>query len=252
MIDINCQILHGFDNGAKHSEESIAIAREAVKQGVDTIIATPTHTSGDFHRFKLETVNQVNIINQRLSEENIPLTVLPGQIAPIDEELLTNINENVLFINEISSYLLLELPPNDIPHYTRQLIFDMQIQGYKPIIVHPERNQQMMSEPNQLYELVRQGALVQLSAQSITGEHGKKVYKLAHEFMENNLAHFIGSEANNQDDYLLEQALKVIKKKFDKSTVSFFVENPFLLINGETVLANEPVHITKKKILGIL
>jgi protein-tyrosine phosphatase len=41
MIDIHCHILSGIDDGAKTVEDSILMAKQAVSEGIHTIIATP-------------------------------------------------------------------------------------------------------------------------------------------------------------------------------------------------------------------
>ena len=41
MIDIHCHILPGIDDGAQNIHDSIDMAKEAVREGMTTIIATP-------------------------------------------------------------------------------------------------------------------------------------------------------------------------------------------------------------------
>ncbi|MUV37182.1 Protein-tyrosine-phosphatase [Lentibacillus sp. JNUCC-1] len=48
MIDIHSHILPGVDDGAQTEQDSLAMAREAVRQGITTIIATPHHRNGSF------------------------------------------------------------------------------------------------------------------------------------------------------------------------------------------------------------
>ena len=48
MIDIHCHILPGIDDGAKTIDDSIDMAKEAVQEGVITIIATPHHKNGQY------------------------------------------------------------------------------------------------------------------------------------------------------------------------------------------------------------
>ena len=77
MIDIHCHILPSIDDGAADDTESLKMAREAVRQGIDTIIATPHHVK---YRYDTDrhTVNEaVSLLNKRLNKEGIPLTVLP-------------------------------------------------------------------------------------------------------------------------------------------------------------------------------
>jgi protein-tyrosine phosphatase len=46
MIDIHNHILPGIDDGCRSLEESLELARLAVKEGIHHIIATPHHANG--------------------------------------------------------------------------------------------------------------------------------------------------------------------------------------------------------------
>ncbi|GAE95228.1 manganese-dependent protein-tyrosine phosphatase [Gracilibacillus boraciitolerans JCM 21714] len=154
MIDIHCHILPGMDDGPKHIEESVEMAENAVSQGINTIIATPHHLNGSYDNYKPDIITAVAQLNDRLQADNIPLTILPGQETRINGEFVTDLENNQLLpLNETSSYLLVELPANHVPRYTKQLLFDLQLQNIKPIIVHPERNKEIIENPNILYDL---------------------------------------------------------------------------------------------------
>jgi len=43
MIDIHSHILYGLDDGAKDLAGSIEMARQAVAEGITSVIATPHH-----------------------------------------------------------------------------------------------------------------------------------------------------------------------------------------------------------------
>lgn len=58
MIDIHCHILPGLDDGAQTSEDSLAMAREAVKEGISEIIATPITNTRLFKMMVLPSVKQ--------------------------------------------------------------------------------------------------------------------------------------------------------------------------------------------------
>ena len=47
FVDIHCHLLPGIDDGAKSWEESLAMARMAVADGIETIVVTP-HQLGGF------------------------------------------------------------------------------------------------------------------------------------------------------------------------------------------------------------
>jgi protein-tyrosine phosphatase len=43
LIDLHCHILPGLDDGSSSAQESLAMARLALQDGIHTIVATP-HT----------------------------------------------------------------------------------------------------------------------------------------------------------------------------------------------------------------
>ena len=93
--------------------------------------------------------------------------------------------------------MLIEFPSSHLPRYANKLLFDLQVQGIVPIIVHPERNREIMENPDRLYNLVKEGALSQLTGTSVTGKMGKKIQKFSFDLIQTNLTHFIASDAHN-------------------------------------------------------
>lgn len=254
MIDIHCHILPGVDDGAKHMTESIEMAKSAVSQGITTIIATPHHLNGSYDNYKIDIIEAVKQLNEQLQAEDIPLTILPGQETRINGDMLADLEDgHLLPLNETSGYLFVELPSNHVPRYTNQLMFDLQVQGVKPIIVHPERNKELMENPNILYELVRDGTLTQITAASVAGKFGKKIKKFSLQLIESNLTHFIASDAHNVTTrgFAMQEAHSVIKSAYGTSLLYWFMENSQLLAEGELVVGESPVRIKKKKILGL-
>lgn len=254
MIDIHCHILPNIDDGAKHTADSVAMAKMAVSQGIHTIIATPHHKNGSYDNYKSDIISYVAQLNDRLQEEEIPLTVLPGQETRIYGEMVADYDQNeLLTLNETSGYLFVELPSNHVPRYTNQLLFDLQVHGLTPIIVHPERNKELIEHPNMLYDFVRNGTLTQVTAASVAGKFGKKIKKFSHELIDANLTHFIASDAHNTTTrgFCMQEASSEIKEVFGSGMLYYFMENAQYLIDGMTVIGDEPARIQKKKFLGL-
>ncbi|MGN8646350.1 tyrosine-protein phosphatase [Gracilibacillus sp. HCP3S3_G5_1] len=254
MIDIHCHILPGVDDGAKHAEDSVQMAKNAVSQGINTIIATPHHMNGSYDNYKDDILIAVDQLNDRLQEEDIPLTILPGQETRINGEMLTDLeNGQLLPLNETSGYLFVELPSNHVPRYTKQLMFDLQLKGIKPIIVHPERNKELIENPDILYDLVSNGTLTQVTAASIAGKFGKKIKKFSLQLIEANLTHFIASDAHNitSRGFVMQDAHALVKDKFGSSVLYWYMENAQYLVNGDHVVGDVPEKIKRKKIMGM-
>lgn len=254
MIDIHCHILPGIDDGAKHTEESVEMAKVAVSEGIHTIVATPHHWNGSYNNTRDEIIEAVQALNDRLQEEDIPLTILPGQETRINGDMVHGLETGELLpLNETSGYLFVELPSNHVPRYTKQLLFDLQVQGIKPIIVHPERNKEIMENPDLLFEIVRDGTLTQLTAGSVAGKFGKKIKKLSMQLIEANLTHFIASDAHNTKTrtFAMQEAFSTIKDEFGTSLMYWFMENAQYVINGEVVVGDVPEKVRTKKFLGL-
>jgi protein-tyrosine phosphatase len=104
-----------------------------------------------------------------------------------------------------------------------------------------------------LYRLVKDGALTQVTASSITGHFGKKVKKFSLELVENNLTHFIASDAHNTTTRAsrLRKAYEEVENEFGINQRYLLQENAEYLVNGENVVIEIPERVKKKKFLGL-
>lgn len=254
MIDIHCHILPGIDDGAQSYADSLEMARMAVGQGIRTIVATPHHRNGMYENTKNDILTYTNDLNAKLAAENIPLQILPGQESRINGDMVSGLaNNEILPMNESTKYVFVEFQSGHIPRYAKQLLFDIQVAGYIPIIVHPERNKEIMEHPSKLFDFVQKGALSQVTAASLAGKFGKNIQKFSHQLIEANLSHFIASDAHNTTTrgFCLQEAYDELHKQHGSEVLYIYRENCELLINGRTVIRDEAHPIKKKKILGL-
>ncbi|MYL40676.1 tyrosine-protein phosphatase [Virgibacillus salexigens] len=253
MIDIHSHILPGIDDGANNEEDSLALGRAAIDQGIQVIVATPHHQNGAFNNYRWEIERSVEILNKLFLREGLDLTVLPGQEVRIHGEMVEGVRKKELLPINYSKYLFVEFPSADVPRYTTQLLFDLQVEGYTPVIVHPERNRELLEHPNKLYEFISKGALAQLTAGSLIGKFGKDIQKFSQQLIGSNLIHFIASDAHNikSRKYYMREAFNEIKKQYGTEYYYMFLENSNLLIDNDNVNRFEPMRIKKKKFLGL-
>ncbi|PAE17934.1 tyrosine protein phosphatase [Virgibacillus sp. 7505] len=254
MIDIHCHILPGVDDGARTLEDSIEMAKAAAEQGIHTIVATPHHRNNQFDNYREDILMRVDELNRILEEENIEVNILPGQETRIYGDLAEGLSaKEILPVNLDTPYILVELPTSTVPKYTNKLLYDLQVEGYTPIIVHPERNSELLSKPDKLYELVKSGVLTQVTAASLVGKFGKKIQNFSHEIIQANLTHFIASDAHNvrSRGFAMQEALEDMKEKYGIDIIYAFQDNAYKVLEGETIVGDIPEKITRKKFLGI-
>jgi len=77
LIDLHCHLLPGVDDGALDLDDSVAMARVAVREGFEAICATP-HIRHD-HDVRIgEIAGRVAALGEELDRREIPLRVLTG------------------------------------------------------------------------------------------------------------------------------------------------------------------------------
>ncbi|MDN4071759.1 tyrosine-protein phosphatase [Fictibacillus terranigra] len=254
MIDVHSHVLPALDDGAVDLSASLDMAKQAVEDGITTLFATPHHRNGKYENSKQDILLETERLNEALIIHQIPLTILPGQEIRVYSEFLEDLaNDQLLTLNNLGKYILIELPSNAVPEYTSQIVYECKLQDITPIIVHPERNSELMENPQLLYELVAEGALTQLTASSIIGRFGKNIKSFSQKIIENHLTHFIASDAHNISSrgFHLWEAYDEISKKYGHQMTYDLQENAELILNNQNIYIEEPRPIKKKKLLGI-
>jgi protein-tyrosine phosphatase len=194
MIDIHCHPLPSVDDGAKTLEEAVEMCRMAASDGTTHLVATP-HCNYDYP-FHPE-VNQ-----EKLRELQAAVGEMPKLLLGCDFHLsYDNINQIIKdrgsFTINHSRYVLVEFDDHFIPENMDHVFYDLQVAGLVPILTHPERNPVLHRKPEMVYQWVTRGCLVQITAQSLTGNFGSTAQRLSEMWLARNLVHFFASDAHN-------------------------------------------------------
>jgi len=251
MIDIHSHILPGIDDGAEYIEESIEICETALSEGIETIIATPHYISREGEIEKTKLLSYVFMLNQELKNENINVTILPGMEIYINPELSQLYSQDKIITLNLKNYMLMELPLyNRLPVYLDDAIFNLQIKGIKPVIAHPERCKAVMDNPNIVYRLINNKCFIQVNSGSIVGLYGRDAQKTANLLLQHNMVHFVASDCHSLKGRksLLKEAYDMVAKKFSIGYADdLFINNQQKIINGESIITEEPLVIKRKK-----
>ena len=195
MIDLHTHLLPGWDDGAGGWEEARRMAEIALEDGVRKIVLTP-------HVFRLsKRLDEFSVLEERLNEflekmGGAGIDFFRGAEIYVHPEIVDSIRQADLSING-SRYFFLEFPPDYVLPGVKDLLFSIMLEGFTPIISHPERNVVFAQRPDLLCDLIRAGCLAQITAKSITGEFGSETRKTAQAFLTSNLVHLIASDAHN-------------------------------------------------------
>lgn len=225
MIDFHCHILPGIDDGAKDWAESLATARYLSQQGVTAIVATPHYMDGFFTPTAQEVLSLAHELQQRIDQAGISVRIYPGSEAQLNPNLPELVQQGkVLTINNQGKYLLVELPFYEVPRYTEDTLFRLRLAGVTPILAHPERNEELARDIDQVAKLVETGCLVQLNLGSLHGMFGSAAEKAAKQLLKRGLVHVVGSDMHGMEREV--QVAEVMRG------LSFKHEHALAILNG--------------------
>ena len=141
-----------------------------------------------------------------------PAKEVTSKVASLQETLSKNYIELKLYADADVHLCphMLELPSQVVPPGVKNEIFSLKLNEIIPIITHPERNQIIQKDIDILYEFVHMGALIQVTAMSITGDFGEMVMQCAERLLRHRLVHVIASNAHSSDSRppVLSQAVE--------------------------------------------
>lgn len=249
MVDSHGHLLWNVDDGPKSSEQALCIVEKIISAGVTDIIATPHFMHPKFHVDVATTTMGIQLLQQELLKNQLPLTVHIGHEVRLHEKLISNYSMQQIFTLAKSNYLLIELPPYSVPHYTLKMIQLLREKDVTPIIAHPERNKVIQENPAKLEQLIDAGAIAQLTAGSLTGQFGKTVQKFSLNLVKANLVHTYGSDVHNDTTrpFLFNEGLFYLEKKKMGAAGDILLENNKRIIKNTPLIFYEPEKIESVK-----
>lgn len=236
MIDIHSHILPGIDDGSKSIEMTLDMIKRAEREGIENIVATPHFRRGCFDVTYNEVKELVLKINKLLESEGIDIKVHAGQEVYFSERIIDDFEKGIIGTINDGKYMLLEFPMRKIPKEAADYMYELKLRGVTPIIAHPERYSEVISNVEVLNQFIDEGCLFQLNAGSVRGDFGKDVKKTAEKLIKYGVYAFIGSDAHNnksRNTGIFEESQEVFKKNILLRSV--FLENEVKLINNQDI-----------------
>ncbi len=234
MIDIHHHCLPGVDDGPRELSEAAELCAAAAAEGIEVIVATPHVLRGRWPAFSRRELES-RIAELRAKVGATPRLLLGSEYFFSHD--MADLLRDGTSIHPLagSRYVLLELPANSVPPMFEQPLFRAQLDGWLPIVAHPERNTVFQSHPDLLAGLIGHGLRVQITAGSLTGAFGSHARAAAETFLRRKLVHFVATDAHNLEKRppRVREAIAAVEAiAGDAVARALTVENPLAVIEN--------------------
>lgn len=195
--DIHCHLVPGIDDGSPDVETSLGLIEQMSQWGLNRIIASPHITYGSFENTP-ETIGKAfESLQKAVQEKGIPVQLGYSAENRIDDLFIKNFEEDNL-LTLPGKVLLVENSFIQEPWNLNQLLFDIQVKGYQPVLVHPERYNYYYGKKGRYEAIHNAGTAFQVNLLSLTGYYGKEEKKIAEQLIDKGLVDYIGTDLHRQ------------------------------------------------------
>lgn len=225
-IDIHSHILPGIDDGSKSVEMSIELLTKMKGYGITNFVFTP-HVLGNVWKNTPSTIEKAfDKLQSAVSKSELSDVSMRFSAEYMLDENFEKILKNKDILTIKDSYVLIEMSYLNPPINLYELLFEIQMAGYKPILAHPERYNFIHQNFDEYYKLKDAGCKFQVNLLSLTLYYGKHVNVAANKLLKNNMINFVGSDTHHHNH--LNALVKIGNKKIIKSLLPLVKNNSLL------------------------
>lgn len=235
MVDLHCHILPCIDDGPQNVEESVALVRRELGDGVDAIAVTPHFIKArqDIEEFCSRRKSSLKMLQDALEKERIDIRIVEGAEVALCVDLpKTNGIERLQYAG--TGFMLVELPGDYYYDWIPETLFQLRLIGITPVLAHVERCSYLVKEAKNLCELVDSGCITQVNASFLL--HANLIeFSRIRKLMEKQLVHVIATDSHSiaHRPPQLGEAMAKIKKKWGSGAEKYFCRN------SQDLLANQ-------------
>jgi tyrosine-protein phosphatase YwqE len=212
-VDIHSHLLPNIDDGATSIDATKNMMTDLLNIGFKEFITTPHVIKHVWDNSKL-TIEEKHLQTcNEIKEMGISNSFKVAAEYMLDDHFRTLISEEKLLTIK-DNYVLVEMSYLNPPLALYDILFELQIAGYQPILAHPERYNFYHFALENYQKLKHAGCLFQLNLLSSVGYYGENVSKTADYLLKNNLIDFVGSDIHH-DNHVASFDKKIVLKNHD-------------------------------------
>ncbi len=220
--DLHSHFIPGIDDGSPDMETTISLIKEMQALGFKKVITTP-HVMSDFYKNSSDIILKgLTDIRSELKVQNINMEIEAAAEYYIDYDFEQKIGKEK-FLTFGDNYILVELSFMEAPKNLFDVIFKLQLEGYKVVLAHPERYAFFIMDDYE--ELVNRGVLLQINWLSIIGYYSPQIEQKTKDLISADIVSFIGSDCHNMNHAELYKKCQTKKGWHDLNNSSKLLNN---------------------------
>lgn len=220
--DIHSHFIPGIDDGSTDMETTISLIKEMQGLGFKKLITTP-HVMSDFYKNSSDIILKgLTDIRSELKDQNINMEIEAAAEYYIDYDFEQKIGKEK-FLTFGDNYILVELSFMEAPKNLFDIIFKLQLEGYKVVLAHPERYAFFTMDDYE--ELVNRRCLLQINLLSIIGYYSPQIEQKTKDLIAADMVSFIGSDCHNMNHAELYKKCQTKKAWHDLNNSSKLLNN---------------------------
>jgi len=194
--EIHCHLVPGIDDGQQDAVSAADLVAHEKEWGITKIFCTPHITQDTFENTPEVIASAFAQLKQAVEDAGIDIQLDYSAEHRIDGFFVEQLEAGAIrtFPN---NYILVENSFVQESWNLDQRLFDLKLQGMKPILAHPERYSYYFDKPDRYRKLHYAGTLFQVNLLSLAGYYGKEVKRMAEYLVENGMVDFVGSDMHN-------------------------------------------------------
>lgn len=215
-VDMHSHLIPGIDDGSKSMEESIDLVKRLADFGLSKIITTP-HIMSEYYRNTPEIINMgLEDLRKSVKQEGIAIEIEAAAEYYMDEIFLEKVKSGEQMLTFGDNYILVETGFINKPQMLLDIIFHLEMAGYKPILAHPERYQYLIMDKKLQEELFERKLLFQVNLLSFTGFYSKQVKDFGEMLVEKGVVALLGTDCHNARYLDMLETLPKHQKIYEK------------------------------------
>ncbi|MFI0492141.1 tyrosine-protein phosphatase [Flavobacterium sp.] len=208
-VDIHSHLLPGIDDGARTFGDSLRLIQALTNFGMSQFITTPhcIHNVWDNSSEEITDLKTATVLELEKYQITVPFRAAAEYMM---DDYFVQLFKAEKLLTLKDNYVLVEMSYINPPIQLYEILFDLQVAGYIPVLAHPERYLFYHTNFNEYQKLKRAGCLFQLNLAAVVGYYGDAVTKMAEKLLQKGMYNFVGSDVHHDNHIAaFEQKVKV-------------------------------------------